>query len=257
MSRDKITQNGIMNSSCLLAYKQNSLSLKIMLPVIQNPQRLAHFKSSISLTHNLTRSITMIRLKSSLPAVAVGAVAWIRVDWLHRVALSVLNVSILEQALVWKVFPWVVPGDNEDRKNDRNELKANKVVLVVGELAVNSLAGLRKTEDSTDGDEDGSDEEADEETAFASERGAELVFADKGDCEGGEEDEEDKESACLESETSQKNGVGLVGLLIVLVGLRNTDQCRAENLENRRDNISANEDPKDQLWAKPLAASES
>lgn len=199
----------------------------------------------------------MICLKSSLPAVAVGAVAWIRVDRLHRVALTILNVPILRQTVVWKVFSWVIPGDDEGRENDRNEFKTNEVVLVVGELAIDTLAGLSETENSTDGDEDGGDEEADKEAALASEGGAELVVADEGDGEGGEEDQEDEEGASLECETAQEDGVGLVGLLIVLVGLGNTDQCSTENLEDGRDNISANEDPKDQLWAKPLAASES
>ena len=110
----------IMNSSSSLTRK--TLSLNIMLPITCNPQRLAHFKSSLSLAQNLTRSINMIRLKSSLPAVAVGAVAWIGVDRLHRVALAVLNMSILEQTVVWKVLSWVVPGDNESGENDRNEL---------------------------------------------------------------------------------------------------------------------------------------
>lgn len=165
----------------------------------------------------------MIRLKSSLPAVAVGAVAWVRVDWLHRVALTILDMSVLEQAVVWQVLSWVVPGDDEGRENDWNELKANKVVLVVGELTVDALAGLRKTENSTDGDEDRGDEEANEETALASEGGAELVVADQGDGEGGEKNEEDEEGASLECKTAQEDGVGLVGLLIVLVGLGNTD----------------------------------
>lgn len=165
----------------------------------------------------------MIPLISSLPAVAVGAVAWIRVDWLHRVALTILDMSVLEQAVVWQVLPWMVPGDDEGREDDWNELKANKVVLVVGEFAVDALAGLRETENSTDGDEDRGDVEANEETALASEGGAELVVADEGDGEGGEKDQEDEEGACLKCETAQEDGVGLVGLLIVLVGLGNTN----------------------------------
>ena len=199
----------------------------------------------------------MIRLESSLPAVAVGAVARIRVDWFHRVALAILNMSVLEQAVVWQVLSWMIPGDDEGRENDWNELEANKIVLVVSELAVDALASLRKTENGTDCDQYRGDEEANEEAALASEGGAELVVANESDGEGGEEDQKNEEGTGLECETAQEDGVGFVGLLIVLVGLGNTNQCRTENLENSRNNISADEDPEDKLWAKPLAACKS
>ena len=84
-----------------------------------------------------------------------------------------------------------------------------------------------------------------------------MVVPDEGDGEGGEEDEEDHECTGLECETAQEDGVRLVGLLVVLVRLADTDQCCAKNLENSRNDIGADEDPKDELWAQPFTASKS
>lgn len=142
---------------------------------------------------------------------------------------------------------------DQDCNGDWDKLERDEVVLVVDQLAVDTLSSLGETEAGTDGDQRGSDPECNEEPSLAAQGWSELWVAVDRNGEGDEEREEDEERCGLECETTEEDVVGAVGGFVISIGLSNTNQSSTEDLENGCDNIGSDEDPENELWSQPLA----
>ncbi len=157
--------------------------------------------------------------------------------------------------MVWQIFPWVEPSNNQDSQHNRDEFEADEVMLVIGEFAVNTFRRLSETETGTDGHKEGSDPECENEVALSVEGASEVSILDQGDGEEDEKDKEREESSCLECQSTEEDSVSFISLLVVAVRLSNTNQSCPQDLENCCNHIGSDEHPKDKLRSEDLVSS--